>query len=316
MFPEFTLADVAEARGLNAKLDKLPRFRMRTWLGRIALNALLWTTEIFPWMRGSLTNARKELRAVEALGRKVKVRIFTPMGACRGVVLDFHGGGWTIGNARMSDDQNEELASRLGVAVVSVDYRLALSGPIDAVVDDCEAAAVWTIENASKEFETNRIVIKGASAGAHLAALTLLRLKDRDAADRVHGAMLYFGLYDFAGSSMVREADPKTLLLHAPTVRATLCDLTPGMTEEDRRSPSISPLYADLGSLPPALFVVGAEDMLLEDNERMEARWRAANGNSTILVAPASPHAFNRMKTAIAKKVEVFVDSWILDRLN
>jgi acetyl esterase/lipase len=83
----------------------------------------------------------------------------------------------------------------------------------------------------------------------------------------------------------------------------------PGWSDrpERDREPG-SPLYADPRSLPPALFIVGAEDMLLEDNERMEARWQAANGNATLLVAPDTPRAFDRFATAIARKVEAFVD--------
>ena len=73
---------------------------------------------------------------------------------------------------------------------------------------------------------------------------------------------------------MVCAAGPETLILHGSTVRATLCKLTPGMTEEQRHDPAVSPLYADLSRLPPALFVVGAKDMLLEDSERMAVRWQ------------------------------------------
>ena len=112
--------------------------------------------------------------------------------------------------------------------------------------------------------------------------------------DRVTGAILFFGLYDFSGTSMVWRAGPENLILHGPTVRSTLCALTPDMTDDERRSPGLLRLYADLAGLPPALFVVGGRDMLLEDNERMEARWWAANGNSILLVAPESPHAFDR----------------------
>lgn len=247
----------------------------------------------------------------------MKLRIFRPVGECRGVVLDCHGGGWTIGNARMADDQNAELAAKIGVAVVSVDYRLALTNPLSALVDDCEAAAMWTIEHAVQEFGTDRLVIKGSSAGAHLAAATLLRLRDRfHPIQSVAGAMLYFGLYDFAGTAMVRSAGPETLVLHGPTVRTTLCALTPGMSDDERRDPTISPLYADLSHLPPALFVVGTEDMLLEDTQSMEGRWRDANGNSELLLAPESPHAFNRMGTAIADKVGRYVEAWMLERFH
>lgn len=312
----FTPEDLDEARRLNRRLAILPRLRMETALGRVALNAMLRVAELYPLIRGSQTNATRTLKKIVALNRPVKLRIHRPAGECCGIILDYHGGGWTIGNARMGDDQNAELAVRIGVAVVSVDYRLALSNPISALVDDCEAAAVWTIEHAMREFGTDRIVVKGSSAGAHLAAATLLRLRDRSTlAPQIAGTVLFFGLYDFAGTAMVRAAGPETLVLHGPTVRATLYELTPGMTEEERRDPAISPFYADLSCMPPALFLVGTKDMLLEDNERMAAKWEEASGNSELLIAPESPHAFNRMGTSVAKKVESFVADWMLEKL-
>lgn len=288
---------------------------MQTAIGRIALNLLLRIAEVYPLIRGGQTSATRSLRTIDALGRRVKLRIFTPPGKARGVVLDCHGGGWTIGNARMADDQNAELAAKIGVVVVSIDYRLALANPLSALVDDCEAAAMWTIENMAAEFRTTRLVVKGSSAGAHLAAAMLLRLRDRGSPIRhVASVMLYFGLYDFTGTAMVRAAGPETLILHGPTVRTTLCKLTPGMSDDQRRDPATSPLYADLSRLPPALFVVGTRDMLLEDNALMDARWRDANGNSELLVVPESPHAFNRMNTAIARKTRDYVDAWMLER--
>ena len=315
--PIFTPEDVADAQRWNAKLARLPRLRMETVLGRVALNVMLRVTELWPLVRGDQTSATRRLETVEALERRVAVRIFTPVDQCRGIVIDCHGGGWTIGNARMADDQNAELAARIGVAVVSIDYRLALDNPISALVDDCETVAMWTIEHARRVFGTERIVVKGSSAGAHLAAAMLLRLRDRGTPIRsVAAAMLFFGLYDFAGTAMVRAAGPETLILHGPTVRATLEKLTPDMSEEQRREPAISPLYADLTGLPPALFVVGTKDMLLEDNERMAARWRDASGDAEMLIAPESPHAFNRMGTAVATKVQHYVEQWIVAQLE
>lgn len=267
MHPEFTAADIAEARRLNAKLDKLPRLRMQTWIGRVFLNACLRLFELYSLLRGARTSARRELRTVQSLGRRVKLWIFHPAGVPQGIVLDIHGGGWTIGNARFNDAENARRATRLDVAIVSVDYGLALSAPVTALIDDCEAAAVWVLTNGEQEFGARRMIVKGASAGAHLAALTILRLRNHHRLlDAVDGVVLFFGLYDFAGTPMVRRASSKNLVLHGPTVRATLRSLTPDMTDDERRSPTMSPLYADLSGLPPALFVVGGEDMLMEDN--------------------------------------------------
>ncbi len=44
----------------------------------------------------------------------------------------------------------------------------------------------------------------------------------------------------------------------------------------DRRDPDISPLYARLHGMPPALFSVGTVDALLDDTLFMHARWIAA----------------------------------------
>lgn len=316
MLIEFTSRDIATARKLNAILDRLPRLRMKTMLGRTMLNLLLRIFEIYPMLMPRRKGIRRQLINADALGCNVPVRIFSPSTPCVGVILDLHGGGWTIGNARMSDRQNAKLAADTGAVVVSIDYRLAISVPISAQIDDCEAAAVWAINNIEALFGTRRLMVKASSAGAHLAACMLLRLRDRlPNLDAFSGAVLYFGLYDFAGTQMVRNAGAETLLLDATTVRETLRLLTPKMTDDERRDPSISPLYADLRSLPPALFVVGAEDMLLEDNREMEVRWRAANGNSQLLVAPESPHAFVRFKTPIAVKTEAFVNAWITRQL-
>jgi len=315
--PEFTPTDIEEARRLNGKLNKMPRLRMQTTIGRAVLQLGLWLVELYPLIWGLPKGVQRELRTVEALSRRVKIRVFRPQGKCLGIVLHMHGGGWTIGNARMADSENARLAARIGVAVVSVDYRLALAAPVLSLSDDCEAAAVWTIDHALHEFGTDKVVVKATSAGAHLAALTLLRLRDRHAtSDKVVGAALYFGLYDFSGTPMVRRAGPETLILHGPTVRSTLAALTPGLTDEERRDPSLSPLYADLHSLPPSLFVVGMEDMLLEDSMRMAARWQAASGNALLLVAPDSPHAFDRFGTAIARKIDAFVNDWMIERLR
>ena len=63
--------------------------------------------------------------------------------------------------------------------------------------DDCEAAALWLLKNARAEFGSDRLFLGGESSGAHLATLTLLRLRDRHgAADRFEGANLLYGIYD------------------------------------------------------------------------------------------------------------------------
>ncbi|NEE20796.1 alpha/beta hydrolase fold domain-containing protein, partial [Streptomyces sp. SID7499] len=134
---------------------------------------------------------------VEAAGVRVPVRIFLPAGGPpRAVYLGIHGGGFYMGSAAQGDERHRELADALRIAVVGVDYRLAPEHPWPAAPDDCEAAALWLVEEAEARFGTSRLAIGGSSAGATLALTTLLRLRDRGVVDRFTGAALRFGTYD------------------------------------------------------------------------------------------------------------------------
>jgi len=86
----------------------------------------------------------------------------------------------------------------------------------------------------------------------------------------------------------------------------------PGMSREDSRDPAISPLYADLHNLPPALFSVGFADHLFDDSLFMCARWQAFGNEAELAVYPDCGHAFERFPTEMAKRanerMEAFLD--------
>ena len=91
--------------------------------------------------------------------------------------------------------------------------------------------------------------------------------------------------------------------------------LLPDRDEAGRRKPDVSPLYADLTRLPPALFLVGTIDPLVDDSRLMAERWQAANGNARLILVPESPHAFNRLPTAAAARTNAWVRTWLDARL-
>src|SRR5437899_10929578 len=66
----------------------------------------------------------------------------------------------------------------------------------------------------------------------------------------------------------------------------------PGMTEEERRAPEISPAFADLRGLPPCFVSVGSCDHLLDDSLLFASRASAAGVDVDLFVAPEMPHAF------------------------
>ena len=268
------------------------------------------TPEGLQQARTMLTSRPPEPQAVERIahadGREVPVRIITPgEGQARAAYLEVHGGGFYLGSAVRSDTRNALLADALGLAVVSVDYRLAPEHPWPAAPDDCETAALWLAEQAAALFGTDRLIIGGASAGATLAMTTLLRLRDRGQVQPFVGAVLQFGAYDLSGQSPSGRvyADEWFIRAYAGHVA-------------DRTNPDVSPLYGDLHGLPPTLLVVGALDLLLEDSLAMAARLSAAGNEVDLRVFPESPHGFTSFPTAMATAALDSIESWLAGRLD
>jgi acetyl esterase/lipase len=239
-------------------------------------------------------------RTITIPGRsgEITLRIIEPENP-RGAYLHVHGGGWTIGSADGQDPLLFELAQETSLTTVSVEYRLAPEHPFPAAPDDCEDAALWLLSN-----HGGRLTIGGESAGAHLAALTLLRLRD------LHGisprtfaaANLVFGAYDLTGTPSRRLWGARELVLSSPVMDWFVDCFLPGMSEDERRAASVSPLYAELHDLPPALFSCGTADPLLDDSLFMEARWRAAGNEATLSLWDEGIHAYTAFPIEIGRR--------------
>jgi acetyl esterase len=187
--------------------------------------------------RSQLSDRPPDPRAVEGVagagGHHVPVRVITPRERRpRAAYLQIHGGGFYMDSAARSDTRNAVLADAVGVAVVSVDYRLAPEHPWPAAPDDCETAARWLVDEAGNMFGTTRLMIGGASAGANLAVATLLRLRDTGHLRPFVGAVLQFGAYDLSGRSPSGRAYADEWFIRAYAGHVA-----------DRTDPDISPLY-------------------------------------------------------------------------
>jgi acetyl esterase/lipase len=237
----------------------------------------------------------------EAAGRQVPVRVTHPQGGpARGVYLEIHGGGFYMGWAARSDYRNRLLADAAGIAVVSVDYRLAPENPWPAAPDDCETAALWLLAEAEDRFGTARLAIGGGSAGANLATTTLLRLRDKGLVDRFVAAALQFGAFDLSLQTPAARKFADEYYLQA---------YVGGVV--DRTNPDISPLFGDLHDLPPALITVGTLDPVLEDSLLMAMRLAAAGGEVDLRLYPESPHGFLGFPTAMARAAWEDIESWM-----
>jgi len=241
-------------------------------------------------------------------------RVHEPPGvAPRAVVLDLHGGGWCIGTAAAGDGTNAAMAAAAGVVVVSVDYRLAPEHPFPAAIDDATAAGAWVLDHATERWGTDRVVLSGGSAGAHLAALTLLHLRDTHSGfDRVLGANLVFGCFDL-GMTPSQEASTEALAIPRHTIEIMLDHALPGLGRAERRHPSRSPLFADVSGLPPTLLTVGTLDPLLDDSLLLWQRLEAAGNATRLDVYPECIHAFPAFPIALGRRALERTQGWVAD---
>ncbi len=314
----FDAAALQEVRGFNRKLERMPRFGMRYRALARPLQLLMRLSQAGAGRRLARAGIHAEGRRVAA--GQVRVRILRPAGGkVRALVLDIHGGGWVFGNARMNDKLNAAMVKACDVAVVSVDYRLALDTPLQGLMDDCLAAARWLLEDGLPEYAGLPLFVVGESAGAQLAAATLLRLQGWPALSRrIVGAVLYYGVYDFSGTPSVRQAGPDTLVLDGPGMLPSLHALTPGLDEAGRRLAPLSPLYGDLHGMPPAILFACQRDPLRDDTITMAARWRAAIGDdgAELHLLPEAPHGIIHFPLRMAQLVTARSHAWIRARID
>ena len=240
---------------------------------------------------------RATTRTIESEAGPLRLREFLPStGKPRGVYLHLHGGGWVIGGADMQDSMLLTLADHAQVAVLSVHYRLAPEHRYPAAPDDCETAALWLLDHCAALYGSDQLIIGGESAGAHLSAVTLLRLRQRLGFCPFSGANFNFGLFDMTLTPSARAFGDERLFLRTIDMLQFRDAFLPG--EHDLRDPDISPLYGDLQNLCPALFTIGTRDALLDDSLFMHARWLAAGNTGQLDVYPGAPHAFFRLADA------------------
>lgn len=249
-----------------------------------------------------------QTRNISTPAGDVPVRLFVP-DRVEGVFLHIHGGGWVLGRAHHGDPRLEALSRRHNLAVVSVDYRLAPEHPYPAAPDDCEGVAAWLAEDARGEFGTDRLLIGGESAGAHLAVVTLLRMRDRHGFRGFAGANLVYGVYDLRLTPSAANWGTRELVLSTPVMRWFVNHFVPDASR--LAEPDVSPLFADLTGMPPALFTVGTLDPLLDDTLFMASRWAEFGNECELAVYPGGVHGLNAFPNALGQQASEHIDGWI-----
>ena len=220
-------------------------------------------------------------------GGDLPIRYIAPEGEVRGGLLHTHGGAWVMFNAHDFDFSHARAVEECGLVVAAVDYRLAPQNKYPTAPDDCEAAALWLVEHMLREYDTDRIFVRGESAGGHLAVVTAIRMRQKHDF-KLAGMISEVGLMDHSNGMPSRVRGFGTSLDSCKQMSSAFL-----REFEDARNPDISPLYYDVDALrdmPPAYFCCGERDGFCDDALLMHMRWLQSGNRSFLVVMNGVGH--------------------------
>jgi acetyl esterase len=200
----------------------------------------------------------------------VRIRLYrpeSPAPSSGGAILHAHGGGFVMCDLESSHARNTQLARKLGVPLVSVDYRLAPEHPFPAAVDDTYAALQWLAAEApGLGADPARIVLHGISAGAGLAAGVALLARDRGGPAPCFQYLGIPVLDDRQGTGSIKRFTDTPMWDATQAAISWAAYLGPGVPGSPDVSPYAAPARAnDLSGLPPAYISVMEFDPLRDE---------------------------------------------------
>jgi acetyl esterase/lipase len=218
-----------------------------------------------------------------------KLDVYTP--AAPGphpTILHIHGGGWT-GGTKEANVLRLMPYLEMGFAVVNVTYRLARVSEAPAAVEDCRCALRWVMEHAKDyNFDVNKIVTMGYSAGGHLALTTgMLSASaglDRECPGpelpRVAAIVNWFGITDVVD------------LLDGANTRAYAVQWLGSRPDRNDVARRLSPMTYVRKDLPPILTIHGDADPTVpyQHATKLHAALQQAGAPSELLTIPGGKH--------------------------
>lgn len=261
-----------------------------------------FTDEILPWYReqqsaalvmGDAQAAGVERTEIEVSGPDGNVRclLYIPAKVNGTAYLHIHGGGYIIGSAAGSDENNIAVAAALGIVVLSVDYRLAPEVSIPGPLDDCYAGLAWLHENAhALGVDRKRIAVGGESAGGGLAAALAILARDKGEYAICHQQLTYPMLDNLTGSAG-HEGDP--LVGEFVWTRAhNQFAWKRYLGDAEAIAPHVPARVERYEGLPPTWIFTGALDLFRDENIRYAQKLLQAGVPTDFVMYAGACHAF------------------------
>lgn len=202
------------------------------------------------------------------------------------VLINVHGGGFNSDSGSLTE--SIPMANMLHTRVVAVLYRLAPEHPFPAAVDD----TVAVYRELLKTYKPSRIALYGTSAGAILTAEVTVKLKQLGLP--LPGALgIFSGLGDFSendDSQAMYSLRGLTGGVEIPDGKPH--DINYFTASTDPKNPVLSPVYADLHGMPPALFITSGRDLLLSGTTILHRAFLRNGDDARLVVFEGLPHAF------------------------
>lgn len=238
-----------------------------------------------------------EVRDLEVKGADgaIGARLYHPEpGETLPLLVYYHGGGWVLGDLESHDIYCRAFANTAGLAVLSIDYRLAPETPYPGPFEDCFAAKEWAVANAGAlSADPDRLAVGGDSAGGNLAAAVSLATRDRSAAPIAHQLLVYPCIAPRPGTDSYREFATGFGL--SEKSMAWFWDLYFGgadLTHDPYATPGAA---QDLAGLPATTLITAECDVLRDEGEAYAARLIAASVAVDQRRFDGTFHGFNGM---------------------
>jgi acetyl esterase/lipase len=208
------------------------------------------------------------------------------------LLINFHGGGFTIGKAGDDARWATAVTTQTSAVVVSVNYRLAPKYPFPIGIEDCVSAVFWLWEHADEfNLDIFRTAFSGFSAGGNLTYTVSIRLHEElerlKRENKLEGVkigkllslVVFYGSTDMAQSRAEKDASNPNLIPAIPPVLFKVFDESYLFSKPDVTSPLLSPGLAPeellRDALPDKLMMINCRgDQLLAESEKFKKRLR------------------------------------------
>ncbi len=221
----------------------------------------------------------------------IPIRVYTPEGTGPfPVFVNFHGGGWVIGDLDTADAVCREISTAARCVVVSVAYRLAPEHRFPAAVEDAVAATTWVAGHLPELNGSGQIAVGGESAGGNLATVVCQQARDQGGPD-IGFQLLLYPVTDCDLTRRSYQDNGSGYLLELDTMRWFWDHYCPDIAK--RRLPDASPALADdHANLPPALIVTAEFDPLRDEGMAYAETLRAAGNRVEAICYDGLVHDF------------------------